>query len=148
MANVLMVFGSTTGNTESIAHLVEKKITQAGHTVTVLNCADANPEHLAKGYDAVLMGCSAWGEEDVEMQDDFADFFESFDKMDLNGAKVTSFASGDKEYPHFCGACDLIVDRARELGAEIIADSLKLEGDGSSDDDEIQAYVDEVLKAL
>ncbi|MCR5814481.1 MAG: flavodoxin [Desulfovibrio sp.] len=148
MAKILMVFGSTTGNTESIAHLLEKKIAAAGHDVTVLNAADANPDHLAKGYDAVLMGCSAWGEEDVEMQDDFATFFEGFASMDLNGVKVASFASGDKEYPHFCGACDLIVDRAKELGAVIIADSLRLEGDGTSDPDEIESYVNDVLKAL
>ena len=148
MANVLMVFGSTTGNTENIAHLVEKKLSTAGHTVTLMNAADTKPDNLAKGYDAVLMGCSAWGEDEVEMQDDFASFFEGLDKMPLKGVKVASFASGDKEYPHFCGATDVIVERAKELGAEIIADSLKLEGDGTSDDEEIDNYVSDILKAL
>ncbi|MCR4666449.1 MAG: flavodoxin [Desulfovibrio sp.] len=148
MAKVLMVFGSTTGNTESIAHMIEKKLANGGHEVTVLNSADANPEHLAKGYDCVLMGCSAWGDEEVEMQDDFATFFEGIETMDLKGVKVAAFASGDKSYPNFCGAADVIVERSKELGAELIADSLKLEGDGSSDEDEVDSFVSEVMKAL
>ncbi|MBR4741320.1 MAG: flavodoxin domain-containing protein, partial [Desulfovibrio sp.] len=106
MAKILVVFGSTTGNTESIALAVEKHLINGGHDVTVMNAADADPEHLAKGYDALLMGCSAWGEEEVEMQEDFATFFEGFDKMDLKGCKVAAFASGDKSYPIFCGAVD------------------------------------------
>ena len=40
------------------------------------------------------------------------------------------------------------MERAKELGAEIIADSLKLEGDGTSDDEEIDSYVSDILKAL
>ena len=148
MAKILMVFGSSTGNTESIAHLVKNKLVAAGHSVTLQNAADADPQHLAKGYDAVLMGCSAWGEDEVEMQDDFATFFEGLDGMDLKGVKVASFASGDREYPHFCGATDVIVQRAQELGAEIICESLKLEGDGTSDDAEIETYVRDLLKAL
>ncbi|MBQ9537453.1 MAG: flavodoxin [Desulfovibrionaceae bacterium] len=148
MAKVLMVFGSTTGNTESIAHLIEKELASKGHTVNVLNAANADPNGLAQGYDLVLMGCSAWGEDEVEMQDDFATFFEGFDKMGLNGAKVAAFASGDREYPHFCGAADVICDRAQELGATIVTDSLKLEGDGSGDAQDIESYVNELIKAL
>ena len=148
MAKILMVFGSTTGNTESIAHLIEKKLTNKGHEVNVLNAADAKPENLAQGYDAVLMGCSAWGEEEVEMQDDFATFFEGIDSMDLKDKKVAAFASGDREYPHFCGAVDVIVAKAEELGATIIADGLKLEGDGTSDDADIETFANDVMKAL
>lgn len=148
MAKILIVYGSTTGNTESIAHAIEKKLAELGHTVTVKNAADTDPEHLAKGYDALLMGCSAWGEEDVEMQDDFIPFFEAFDKMDLANAKVASFASGDRSYPHFCGAVDVIEERCKELGANVIAEGLKLEGDGSSDDADITGYVQDIHKAL
>ena len=104
MSKVLIVFGSSTGNTESIAQKLEELIVAGGHEVTLLNAADASAENLADGYDAVLFGCSAWGMEDLEMQDDFLSLFEEFDRIGLAGRKVAAFASGDHEYEHFCGA--------------------------------------------
>ena len=56
MSKILIVYGSSTGNTESIAHKLEQQLAAAGHEVTVLNAADASAEHLADGYDAVLFG--------------------------------------------------------------------------------------------
>ena len=81
MSKVLIVFGSSTGNTESIARKLEELVSAGGHEVTLLNAAEASAENLADGYDAVLFGCSAWGMEDLEMQDDFASLFEEFDRM-------------------------------------------------------------------
>ena len=116
--------------------------------MTVLNAADAAAEHLADGYDAVLFGASAWGEDDVELQDDFAPLFEEFGVMDLKGRKLAAFASGDRDYPHFCGAVDVIEARGKELGAEVLADGLRLEGDGGGSRDEIAAFVQEIVRKL
>lgn len=87
MAKILEVYGSTTGNTESIAHAIEAKLQAAGNDVTVVNAADAQADGLADGYDAVLFGASCWGDEDIEMQEDFAALFENADKMNLKGKK-------------------------------------------------------------
>ncbi|MBO4334282.1 MAG: flavodoxin domain-containing protein [Desulfovibrio sp.] len=84
----------------------------------------------------------------MEMQDDFASFFAGLDKMQLKEVKVASFASSDKEYPHFCGSTDIIVKRAKELGAAIITESLKLEGDGTYAGEEIESNLSDILKAL
>ncbi len=148
MSKVLIVFGSSTGNTESIADKLSELITAGGHEVKLLNAADASAENLAEGYDAVLFGCSAWGMEDLEMQDDFLPLFEDFESMGLKGRKVAAFASGDQEYEHFCGAVPAIEERAKELGATIIADGLKMEGDASNDPDAIASFAEDVLKQL
>ena len=112
MSKVLIVFGSSTGNTESIAQKLAELVTAGGHEVKLLNAADASAQNLADGFDAVLFGCSAWGMEDLEMQDDFASLFEDFDRMGLAGRKVAAFASGDTEYEDFCGAVPAIEERA------------------------------------
>ena len=101
MSKVLILYGSSTGNTESIAQKLAELIGAAGHDVKLLNAAEASADNLADGYDAVLMGCSAWGTDDLEMQDDFAPLFDEFDQMNLKGRKVAAFASGDREYEHF-----------------------------------------------
>jgi Flavodoxins len=100
------------------------------------------------GYDAVLFGCSAWGMEDLEMQDDFLSLFEEFDRIGLAGRKVAAFASGDHEYEHFCGAVPAIEERAKELGAIIIAEGLKMEGDASNDPEAVASFAEDVLKQL
>ena len=87
--------------------------------------------------------------DDLEPQDDFAPLFEEFDVMDLSrDAKLYAFASGDRDYEHFCGAVDVIEARGKELGAEIMADGLRLEGDGGSAPDEVESFVQAVLKKL
>jgi flavodoxin, short chain len=148
MSKVLIVFGSSTGNTESIAQKLAELVTAGGHEVKLINAADASAENLADGFDAVLFGCSAWGMEDLEMQDDFASLFEDFDRMGLAGRKVAAFASGDTEYEHFCGAVPAIEERAKELGAVIIADGLKMEGDAANDPDAVASFAEDVLKQL
>lgn len=148
MSKVLIVYGSSTGNTESIAQKLGERISSAGHSVEVRNAADTQPEKLADGYDAVLFGCSAWGMEDLELQDDFIPLFDGFDQMNLAGRKVAAFASGDREYEHFCGAVPAIEEKASQLGAEIIAEGLKMEGDAGNDPEAVEAFAQDVLKCL
>lgn len=149
MSKVLVLFGSSTGNTESIANALGRHLSAAGVEVTVTNAADvASAKGLAEGYDAVLMGCSAWGTDELELQDDFAPLFENMGDMGLAGKKVAAFASGDSEYEHFCGAVGAIEASARELGAEVIAEGLKVEGDEGAAPEEIKAFADAVAAAL
>ena len=68
--------------------------------------------------------------------------------MNLKGRKVAAFASGDMEYEHFCGAVPAIEERAKELGATIIADGLKMEGDAANDPDAVASFAEDVLKKL
>lgn len=148
MGKVLIVYGSTTGNTESIAQVIEKQLETKGHEVVVRNAADVSAPGLAEGFDAVLMGCSAWGVDDVELQDDFAPLVDEFDAMGLKGKKVAAFASGDTSYEHFGGAVEVIEAKAKEAGAEIMAGGLKVEGDAGSAPADIAEFVNDVAKNL
>ena len=148
MSKVLILFGSSTGNTESIAQKLAELIKARGHDVTLLNAAEAAADNLAAGYDAVLMGCSAWGMEDLELRDDFAPLFDEMDRMGLEGKKLAAFASGDLEYDHYCGAVPAIEEKAKGLGAQIICEGLKIEGDASSDPEAVSAFAEDVLKKL
>ncbi|WP_300718409.1 flavodoxin [uncultured Desulfovibrio sp.] len=148
MSKVLIVFGSSTGNTEGIAQKLQEIIAAAGHDVTLRNAADTAAAGLAKGYDAVLLGCSAWGEEELELQDDFLPLYDEMEAMELSGVKLAAFASGDSSYTHFCGAVDAIEARGRDLGAQIVAEGLKVDGTVSDAPDAVQEFAAAVLAAL
>jgi flavodoxin short chain len=129
MAKALIVYGSNTGNTETAALYADQALRQAGWSTTVRDAAEVSAAGLAEGYDLVLLGCSTWGDEDVELQDDFVPLYENLGSAGLAGRRVAVFGCGDSGYPHFCGAVDAIEEKAAQVGAEIVAASLKIDGD-------------------
>lgn len=149
MAKVLIIYGSTTGNTESIAEKIGELLTAKGAECDIRNAADVSDcKDIAAPFDAVLMGCSCWGDEDIELQDDFVAIADSFGDMGLAGKKVAAFASGDSSYQHFCAAVDVVEAAAKDNGATVIAGGLRVEGGASDAPDEVEAFADAVASSL
>ncbi len=148
MASALIVYGSTTGNTAYVAEVAERALTGAGASVTMLDAANAEPEGLCGKYDLVLFGCSTWGDEDVELQDDFIPLYDELETTGAKGKKTAVFGCGDSSYPHFCGAVDAIEQKLADIGATVVADGLKIDGDPHSEKEAIEAWAGEVAKAL
>ena len=148
MANVLIVYGSTTGNTENVAETIGKILTDGGHAVTVLDVAKATAAGICNGRDCVLFGCSTWGDDEIELQDDFVPFFDAFDSIGAKGVKCASFGCGDTSYTYFCGAVDAINERLEKLGANVIVTGLKIDGDPSAAKGDIDSWAGEVMAAL
>lgn len=126
MAKAILIFGSTTGNTEMLANSVEKGLKEGELEVVKKNVTDASVEEL-KDYDLILLGSSTWG--DGELQDDFIDFYEKMKDIDLKGRKAAVFGPGDSSYDQFCKAVDLLAAELKECGAQIISQPLKVDGD-------------------
>ncbi|MDR0550340.1 MAG: flavodoxin [Deltaproteobacteria bacterium] len=148
MANVLIVYGSTTGNTEWVANQLSSQIKEAGHTVDTTNVSKAKADGLCSGRDLVLFGCSTWGQDEIELQDDFIPLFQSFDKIGASGVKTGVFGCGDEDYTHFCGAVDAISGKLGELGAKVVGSGLKINGDPGDSADAIKSWGASVLASL
>ncbi len=126
MKKAIIIYGSTTGNTETLSKYVEKGLKASGIDVVVKNVTDSDPEEL-KDYDVIILGSSTWG--DGELQDDFIPFEEKMRKIKLDGKKGAVFGPGNSIYPQFCKAVDILEERLKSCGAQIIIDSLKIDGD-------------------
>ena len=148
MSSVLIVYGSTTGNTAYAAEVLERVLGEAGNKVTVADVAQSKPEGLCGKYDAVLFGCSTWGDEDIELQDDFIPLFDALDKSGVQGKKAAVFGCGDSSYTYFCGAVDAIEEKLEGLGVDLLTDGLKIDGDPHSSKDDIEAWAKDVNKSL
>lgn len=146
MSKTLIVYGSTTGNTESVTDEIAKTLEGKGHDVTIKNAADVGPDGLAADYDVVLLGCSTWGDDEIELQDDFVPLFEDLDKAGLKGKKVGVFGCGDSSYEYFCGAVDAIEEKSEQLGAVMMGDSLKIDGD--PDSSEVTAWTEAIMEKM
>lgn len=134
MSKALIVYGSTTGNTETVAGHVGAVLNKAGWDTEIKNASDVSASGLANGCDLLLLGCSTWGDDDIELQDDFVPLYDDLDKAGLSGKKVAVFGCGDSSYTHFCGAVDAIEQKAESLGAVLVTGSLKIDGDPDKDE--------------
>ncbi len=75
MCRALIIFGSTTGNTETMSDLIKETLEENGMETEIKNVTDASVSSLNGGHDLVLLGCPAYGDDEVELQEDFEDFY-------------------------------------------------------------------------
>ncbi|ALS20638.1 MULTISPECIES: flavodoxin [Paenibacillus] len=133
MANILMVFASMTGNTEDMADAIAEGIREAGEELVVKSVLDTNTNEL-EAYDGIILGAYTWG--DGELPDEFLDFYEEMDEYSLSGKKAAVFGSCDSSYAQVGAAVDILVEKLRERGAEVVLDGLKIELSPSADEKE------------
>ncbi len=148
MANALVMFGSTTGNTESVAQMVAPVLAENGFKAQIKDVARAEPDDFGGRYDLIVFGCSTWGDDEIELQEDFAEFFENIDQYDFSGKKVAVFGCGDSTYEHFCGAVDAIEEKIKALGAELIISGLKIDGDPDDYKAEVVEWAENVASSI
>jgi flavodoxin short chain len=148
MAKAFIVYGSTTGNTESVAKQIGKILTREGVEVRIQDVAKTKVEELGRGVDVTLLGASTWGDSEVEFQEDFATFFEEMDKADLKDKKVAVFGCGDSSYTHFCGAVDQLQEKVEGMGGKVINDPLKIDGDPGDAASDVESWAQEVAGSI
>lgn len=124
MAKVILVFASMTGNTEEMAELVGKGVEAAGVELVVRELPAGKPKELEE-YDGMILGSYTYG--DGELADEFLDFYDGMNGLDLTGKLGAVFGSGDTAYEQFCVAVDILSDKLVELGAELVQEGLKIE---------------------
>ena len=143
MATALIVYGSTTGNTEWVAKQIGEILAREGIEVTVKNVTQTQTAQLGK-YDLTLLGSSTWGDAEIEFQEDFAGFYEDMGEANLKEKKVALFGCGDSSYEYFCGAVTLLEETVGDLGALLVTEPLMIDGEPQDAKADIIAWAQEV----
>lgn len=63
---VAIIYYSATGNTEAMAEACAVGAKKAGADVLLASVSEVKAEDIWSKYDHILLGCSAWGEEQIE----------------------------------------------------------------------------------
>jgi flavodoxin I len=124
MGTTLIVYASMTGNTEEIADLIGDGIHQAGAPFVQKDILEVDAAEL-QNYDGILLGTYTWG--DGDLPDEYLDFYEEMNTLNLTGKRAAVFGSCDSSYDHRGGAVDLLMEKLREIGADIVLDELKID---------------------
>lgn len=147
MGQSLIVYGSTTGNTEFVAKYMADFLNRKGIESETRDVARTTVSKLDSS-DLVLLGCSSWGEEDVGLQEDFEPFYNQLESIDFTGRRFVLFGCGDSGYKHFCGAVDTIEKTLKMNGAQIVYPSLKIDGEPEAALGQIEAWLTELVVAI
>ncbi|MDR2343365.1 MAG: flavodoxin [Spirochaetaceae bacterium] len=114
MKKVLIVYWSSSGNTELMAKQVAKGVEEAGGELTLKTVGEASVE-MVKAADALAFGCPAMGDEALE-EEEMEPFIGKLSKAELENKALGLFGSydwGDGQWMRSW------VDRMKGLGANV-----------------------------
>lgn len=99
---IAVLWGSETGNAESLADMTKDKLSQAGFKAKTLSMADVSALGLT-GYKRILVLTSTWGDGDPPSNAvDLVDALKGDAGIDMKGIDFSVLALGDTSYPEFC----------------------------------------------
>jgi len=140
-----VLFGSESGNAESLADQTVKTATKAGFKAKAVSMSDIKPAKL-KGIENLLVLVSTWGEGDPpENSIDFIQTLMSDQAPRLEGTRFSVLGLGDTSYEHFCKMGIDIDARLEALGAQRVFDRKDCDVDF---DDDYAAWSTGAIAAL
>lgn len=140
-------YGSQTGTTADVANRIAKAL--GVDEADVHNVADTAPDVLGQ-YDVLVMGTSTWG--DGEIEEDWYDFLDGAQSLDLKGKKMAVFGCGDESMTEtFCNGVAELYKRMIKTGVTPIGrfPAMPLQfnhSDAVTDGSALGLLVDEVNK--
>ncbi|TDR18404.1 sulfite reductase (NADPH) alpha subunit [Marinicella litoralis] len=145
-----ILYGSQTGNGESVAKNLKSLATEAGLLTEIFSLADISVKQLVK-KSLITLVISTHGE--GEAPDDADIFYEQLFKKnapDLTGLQYSVLALGDSSYEYYCQTGKDIDHRLNELGAKRIHERVDCDVDFEPASgqwiDDILVKVEDVIK--
>ena len=120
MSSLVIVYGSTYGNTAEAAESIAQQLfDRYAIELSMDSVGEADLSGL-QDFDAMLIGCSTW--HDGKLQDDWESKFDELDNLKLNGKFVGLFGAGDQVgyEESFQDALGILGRKLRERGAKLI----------------------------
>lgn len=149
MKRILILYASSTGNTEEIAFLLNKSIDKERFEVTLKNLEMEETEaKLLAEYDGILFGTYTYDDGNLPFETEV--FSDSLETIDLRGKVVGLFGSGDTAYSQFCQAVEEMKEIFGRTKAFMIDTTVKIDLDPHNDEDyeAIEKLAEEFQRAL
>ncbi|MEM7672541.1 MAG: assimilatory sulfite reductase (NADPH) flavoprotein subunit [Verrucomicrobiota bacterium] len=142
---VTVLYGTESGNAESLSDQALKRLKGAGYKTKIKNMADYAIADLPK-EEVLLTICSTWGDGDPPASAE--PFFDSINADDAPKIEKTRFAVlglGDTSYEKFCQCGKDLDTRFEKLGGSRLSDRVDSDVEFEKP---YEQWIDSVLKAL
>lgn len=144
MPKALIIYASLTGNTESIAFALGKKLEEQNVEVEVVESMQVDVEEFLD-CEICVVATYTYGTEG-ELPDEILDHYEELAELDLSGKIYGVLGSGQEFYKYFCRAVDFFEEQFKKTQAIRGAESLKFELNAQSAED--QKRIEQFAKTL
>ncbi len=139
--NLLVLYGTESGNSEELAARSAKLAKGRGFKTTLKNMSESVPEELSK-TENLLVVVSTWGEGDPpESAEGFCGNLMS-GKVDLSGVNFSVCALGDTSYEHFCKVGKDVDQQLEKFGGKRVTPRVDCDVDFE------EAYTEWIERAL
>ena len=126
---LMILYGSESGNSESIAAEAKKLAGKAGIKASLIDMADSHPSELARETNVMVI-VSTWGEGDPpERAASYYDKFFKDDVPNLDGLNFAVLGLGDSSYEQFCQMGKDFDRRLEELGGTRVVERVDCDVD-------------------
>ena len=98
-----IIYSSRTGNTEELIQYLNELFLSHFVKVELYQVGQFSLSRLAE-YDVVVIGTYTWG--DGEIPPEMVLLYEAFENQNVKHILTGVVGTGDRFYPHFCGAVD------------------------------------------
>lgn len=118
MTDILLVFGTDTGNTEEAAEKIQGEFLQVGEVVEIMDVSDCSAERINEA-DICIFGIPTWDFGGI--QGDWEDFEEELKTCELAGKRVALYGLGDQlgYGDYFIDAVGWLHEIIQPMGADI-----------------------------
>lgn len=149
--NILLVWATNSGTTQTVAQMVSDALTAAGHTVTSKEVREVTPQDFTAAQ-AILLGSPSWDFEGHEgyPHEDFLPFIEKMKTTEV-AKPFAVFGLGDSSYKFYNGAVDHLEEFVKNMKGTLVVPSLKIDkfyNDQTGNTDKVNAWIEELKKKL
>ncbi len=125
MSKVLIIFGSTSGNTELVSEKVAEVLRKKKHQVDIQRAELSKLEDINK-YDFSILAASTYGH--GILQDHMIPINKAVKNTDLSGKKFAVIGLGDNKYDNLYNieSAHILEESITKSGGELVLDALKI----------------------
>ncbi|WP_078552726.1 flavodoxin domain-containing protein [Bacillus alkalicellulosilyticus] len=141
---IAIVYTSVTGNTEEVTKHLYSLFLRKGITVDCYTILSFPLERL-QHYDALVIGTYTWGNGNIPKE--MLPLYRAIETNNSKGLVTGVYGTGDRFYPHFCGAVDEFRDML--FVQTTLAVTIRIElAPQQKDFTRLQAFTDTLLKRV
>ncbi|AVQ35122.1 assimilatory sulfite reductase (NADPH) flavoprotein subunit [Staphylococcus kloosii] len=143
--DITVLYGSETGNAQSLAELLDQRLTENGYTVTLSSMDAFKTKDLKKVEDLFIVSATHGEGDPPDNAITFHEFLHSRKAPKLEGVRYSVLALGDESYEFFCQTGKDFDARLAELGGERLTHRVDCDLDF---DEPAENWMQNVLEAL
>lgn len=145
---IALSYATYSGGTTMVAEYITHLFTEKRHTVTLLETENTTPEILMPN-DLIILGSPSYGDE--EPPEAMKHFVDETTPKTFSGKQFAIFGLGDKSFPMFCGAVDLLERFVHKQKGALIVPSLRIDGYFSNQNEselQMSEWIETITKAV